>query len=141
MDETQISLELLAAYEGSVFHVYSEPQFTLSIGKTCPLADSVMAMFIAQTAIVITACNPFSNVLSSEENHRRNALLVHELTTMGYFIVNALGQDPKGEWPGEPGFFVMNIDKNTAAKLANKYQQNAIVWYELSGEAELMLLR
>ena len=113
----------------------------MHISQKNELADTLLSQFMAQSGIVITAYNPYSELLSDEANKKLNSELEHELQTAGYSLFNALGQDGKGEWPGEPSFFVTGIDKNTAEAFAKKYQQNAIVWHEKGSASELLLMR
>jgi hypothetical protein len=141
MTHSAISAELLALYHSALFHVYAEPDFTLYIGRHSVAADNLMRRYKAKTAVFITACNPYSNVLSDRENQARNNALEQDLITGGFCFFSGLGQDPKAQWPDEPSFFVLNISMPAASALGQKYQQNAVVWNKPNQSAELMLLR
>lgn len=141
MTDSAISAELMALYQSSLFHVYAKPDFILYIGQRSAAADSLIQRYNANTAVFITACNPYSNVLSAEENRARNHALEQELVSDGYRFFQALGQDPDAKWPSEASFFVLDMRRPAALALGQKYQQNAVVWYEKGQSAELMLLR
>lgn len=141
MSDTLIPSELVAAYEDSVFSVEASPTFALYIGKNSEAADALLNSHKVQTAAIITACNPYSQLLSDDENLKRNNELERELRKLSSLIIHAIGQDKAGEWPGEPSYFVLGVEQVDIAAIAIKYQQNAIVWYEQGHAAKLILLR
>lgn len=141
MSVTLIPSELVAAYEDSVFSVEASPTFALYIGKNSEAADALLKSHKVQTAAIITACNPYSQLLSDDENLKRNNELERELRKLSSLIIHAKGQDKAGEWPSEPSYFVLGVDQVDIAAIAIKYQQNAIVWYEQGQAARLILLR
>jgi hypothetical protein len=85
----------------------------------------------------ITAWNPLPEVLSLEENVLRNNSLLTELTSLGYRIHNGKGVSSDGQWQ-EESFFIENIDKKTAFKIAKKYGQLAFVYGALNKNALLV---
>lgn len=141
MKKSSICKTLISAYQGSEFVVLSQPEFILRIGKTCQQADALLEQHNVQIGFIVTACNPYSNVLSDEDNQTRNTLLKQQMAASNCLLIDALGRDPTGEWPGEPSYFVMGINREDAIKWGVLFEQNAIVGYELGQPAELILLR
>ena len=74
---------------------------------------------------VITAWNPFSELLSLEENRRRNNELEKDLLAVGAVLLKAIGRSKDWKW-FEESFVVRDIDKMEIIQSAKKYQQNAI---------------
>ena len=58
-------------------------------------------------AHLISACNPFSIPLSSEENRVRQNFLANQLSTAGLTFWPAIGHDPANFWV-EPSWLVWN---------------------------------
>jgi hypothetical protein len=85
----------------------------------------------------ITAWNPLPEILTIEENLERNNALWTELTAMGYVCHLGKGVSSDGQWQ-EESFFIENIDKETAFKIAKKYGQLAFIHGCLNKEAELI---
>lgn len=77
---------------------------------------------------IITAYNPYSNLVPEALNLQANMELEKELQTLGYVFYRGDGVPNNGsDWLIEKGFWIPNIDVETSKKLAKKYQQNAIV--------------
>ena len=85
----------------------------------------------------ITAWNPLPEILSLEQNIRRNNTLQAELISLGYVCHLGKGVSSDGQWQ-EESFFIENIDKLTALTISNKYGQLAFVHGVLNKEAELV---
>jgi hypothetical protein len=85
----------------------------------------------------ITAWNPLPEILTMEENSERNNALLTELTAMGYVCHLGKGVSSDEQWQ-EESFFIENIDKETAFKIAKKYGQLAFIYGGLNTEAELV---
>ena len=80
-----------------------------------------------QSGVILTAWNPRSEVLSSEENQERNHALLAFLKDKGYEVVEALGRGSELSWLAEESFFILGLDDNAAHALATQYGQNAYV--------------
>ena len=92
-----------------------------------------------KTGAIITAWNPLSKLLSEEENNKRNKKL-HD-SILDYTFLYALGQGANSSWPAEKSFLILGIDKESAEKLAVKYEQNAYIWLENNQLASLVFTR
>jgi hypothetical protein len=85
----------------------------------------------------ITAWNPFSKQLTSEENDKRNQRLLEDLKQFVVFNGEGVGDDPS--WPPEKSYLVAGIHREVAIYLGKKYAQNAIV-VGIGTKAELVML-
>jgi len=79
---------------------------------------------------VVTSDNPFSQVLSPEENEIRRADLRSLLAARHLEYLEARGHDPLGEWPDELGVALVNVTRESARALALSFEQFA--FYEVT---------
>jgi len=94
-----------------------------------------------QAWAMITAANPYSTNLSEEENKKRNANFELELQKEKRNFNHSEGIPDNPNWITELGFFIINITLDAAKELANKVQQNAIVFGRVEEVAQLIWLK
>lgn len=82
------------------------------------------------SAAFITAFNPFSEVLSADENELRHQSLIEEIGRLERDKYEGFGSDQSGDWPVEKSLLVLDVEKPRAIKLAKDFGQNAILWIE-----------
>lgn len=82
---------------------------------------------------MITAANPYSQLLTEEENQVRNRALREELDAFSNLILPGLGRDPSSAW-NEPGWVLVATNESELIALAKKYQQNAIFRFSEKGK-------
>ena len=92
------------------------------------ITKKIFQLFDIKTAAFITAFNPYSEVLSNEENAQLQNHLLKDIENLGYEIVYGYGQDQAGHWPKEQSLLVLGITETQAELLADKYGQNGFVW-------------
>ena len=81
---------------------------------------------------MITAANPFSKLLTDDENRIRNQEL-HSLLIKDYQeILTGIGKDSTGTW-AEEGWVVRGGEEEKLILLAKKYEQNAIFKFTQEG--------
>ena len=132
--------ELIRAYKVTNFHVKAEPAFTLNIDIESPELKRLLKKHCVSNAAFITAWNPYSKTLSSEENKARNSMLENELKLLSLKFIEGFGQDPLGKWAGEDGFLVLGISLEVSKKLGVQFDQNAIVCADSDALPNLILL-
>jgi len=110
---------------------------TLNIGRRNPDFDTVLEGRRAKSALVVTAYNPRSIVLSDAENTRRHAALTALLDAEGYDYALGEGRDPTGAWKAELECVVFGITKDAGLEIARRFEQNAIVFIASGGVPEL----
>jgi hypothetical protein len=129
-----ITPELIQAFKETEYFVHTEPAFKMQIGLHCPELARLLAERNVQCTAFVTAWNPFSQALSLEENEERQQALKAELKKSGMSFIDGIGQHPSNQWPGEPSFLILNLNRASATELAAQYKQHAFVW---SGETAL----
>lgn len=120
---------LLQAYEATEF-VIGEPAAILRVGHASVAMDSAFRDNGTTHAIVVTACNPFSETTDPRANELRRHMLRDELQRAGLPVCHAEGRDPAGVWPPEPGLLVFGTSRELEDRLLRDYEQHAIVVVE-----------
>ena len=81
---------------------------------------------------MITAANPFSKLLTDDENRIRNQELHLMLIKDYQEILTGIGTDSTGTW-AEEGWVVRGGEEEKLISLAKKYEQNAIFKFTQEG--------
>ena len=87
---------------------------------------------------VITAHNPRSIPLPPEDNRQRQQRLAAVLDTSDYQTMPATGRSTDGQWQ-ETSLLVLGLPRASAKALGARFGQNAVVFAEAGGLAELLL--
>ena len=124
MQPEEISAELLAKYAETVIEIFLDGE---------PLSYQELHAIWKCDFYMITAANPYSQLLTDEENKARNQSLHVELSNISELILPAIGRDPSGDW-SEHGWVLPSRDANRLIDLARKFQQNAIFKFSESGK-------
>jgi len=139
--ESQLASNLIRAYQVTNFIVTDEPEFILKVGMESKALKKMLTQNRVDTAVFITAWNPYGEILSNGENQARNKLLVNELNLRSLKFINGFGQDPSGQWAGEVSFLVLGISLEASKKLGAQFEQNAVIWSDNDAIPQLILLR
>ena len=86
---------------------------------------------------LITAFNPLPDVLTEQENKKRNKLLQNDLENLNLSFYDAFST--LENW-NEKGFLIKNSTLNEACKLGKKYGQVAIIYSFKNKPAELVFI-
>jgi hypothetical protein len=139
--DSALSPNLIKAYEATEFHVMTMPPFVLDVNRYCGKLDRLFKNWETTTAAFITAYNPYSESLATEENESRNQRLQADIKNLGFRSIGGFGKHPDGEWESEDSLFVLDISLEGAKELGAAYGQNAIVWCGEDAIPRLVLLR
>ena len=132
-----ISQDLKQAYESTLFTAQLATSVDFKHGEESPKADALLVLLDVQSAVLITAWNPYSEPKTKEENESAQQRLEAELTTRGIRFLPAIGKGTSDEW-AEPSVLALGIGFAAAQELAVKYQQNCYLWIEKGFPAELI---
>lgn len=138
---TTIDAATIAAYQETHYHVNGLLPFTLRIGIPSTELKKLYKESGANSGTLITACNPYSVLLSDSQNQDHQLRLETELRKRSLIFCEGEGRHPSGEWPAEASYFVLGMSLEAATKLANQFAQNAIVWCDADAIPQLILLR
>jgi hypothetical protein len=120
---------LVRAYREAIYIVSGvEDAISLTVGRVNHELASLMSSHGVSTAAILTAYNPYSEVLSLEKNEEAQSLLRKKLSSISKVCINAMGTDAKGEWDPEPSILSLGISLQNAEILADEYGQNAFIW-------------
>lgn len=107
-----------------------------------PLPKSLAELSESQSWCFITAFNPASRTIDSSINAVLNQQLKQDLEALGLQVFEGQGESTTDkDYPPELSFWVPGISRKEAEKLGQKYGQNAIVYGEPEGNAELVKIQ
>ena len=124
MSPDRISRELNEKYDDTVVEIFLE-------GRT--VNPEELYEYWESDFYMITAANPFSQLLSEIENDNRNQLLFNLLSPTHPEILSGLGRSPDGSWV-EKGWVVRSNDHSEMVAIARRFEQNALFRFSSSGK-------
>lgn len=117
--------------EASLWQSYKETIVEIVL-KEKSLSDRQLYEIWKTDFYMITAANPFSKLLTDDENRIRNQEL-HSLLIKDYQeILTGIGKDSTSTW-AEEGWVVRGGEEEKLILLAKKYEQNAIFKFTQEG--------
>lgn len=123
---SQFDEQLKTAYEQAVYRIFT-PALYWKIGDQLPQIDTLLQDHSVNSAIFITACNPFSQLCTPAENQQKTAALALWLDQQGLTAISGQGEDPNGVWPPEHSFLILGVNAQEGKLLGRQWQQNAVV--------------
>ena len=142
MNQSVITKNLVANYRATDYQIGTgSDSILLRIDQySAPLAKLLIASE-QPCAAIISAYNPYSQLVSDEENLSAHEALRNYLHNHSYAMIESLNSDPTHLWPAEKSLFVPGLDLNTAKLLGQQFNQNAVVWIKNDAIPRLILLR
>jgi hypothetical protein len=132
-------VELFAAYEATDYVAFvSGQEITVRLGYRSRDLDRVMIRFGVGVAALITAFNPYSINVGRWRNLRANQMLRAALRQCGYKHFEGEGRGASADWPPEPSYLVLGIERAKAIQLGRRFRQNALVYFRMGRRAELV---
>ena len=136
-----VNEQLREAYGATNYNVLGTTSFTLRIGVESADIANLYRDYDVSTAAFLTACNPFSAPTPKNENKLKQQKLEERLRELSVSFLQGMGEDPSGEWAGEPSVLALGISREAATRLGNDFRQNAIVWIDADRIPELIFLK
>lgn len=114
---------------------YTFADFTIEIGKRHPPLDALLEKQSPKSWAIITAYNPMAKLRDAALNEAAQTELKKKLND--FVVIEGMNVAEDETW-NEPSFLVLGISKIDAQRLAEQFQQAAIVYGELAAEAQLV---
>lgn len=131
--------ELARAYQEALYLIHGEGgDISLRVSQPSLELASLMKMYGVKSAAFLTAFNPHSILATAEVNVSNHNALIDDIHTLGLKLISGEGSDPSRIWPSEPSVLVLDISRQKAELLADRYRQNAYLW--ISGDEGLVNL-
>lgn len=128
---------LIESYKNTKYKVF-EPGIIIEIGVLNQDVDDLLIEHKLVEWAFITAYNPYSRVLTDDENKVRHDELKELTKDYITFEGHGVGEDPA--WEPELSLFVIGITRDEASKIGKKFEQNAIVYGVINSNPELIIL-
>jgi Protein of unknown function (DUF3293) len=113
----------------------------LRVGVPCAALQALMIAHNVELAGYITAFNPYSQVVSLEDNQLATHLLEQRLITSNLPYWPCDGKDPEGLWPSEPGYLILGADRRWLRRLGRRFRQHALLVCRRTGRPTLLWTR
>jgi hypothetical protein len=130
----------LEAYLGAVYRIFveSESHIDMRIDEPNEAVVALLKKHEAMSAVFVTAFNPFGEFLDEATNEARQQSLANDLLHLPTF--KGVGFDPNENPPhAEASIFALNVSRQAACALTQKFEQNAVVFVDERGVPELLL--
>lgn len=140
-NDAGLPASLFEAYQRSVYRVVAAGRrFDIFVDRTHAEIDRLLGEAGGHSWALLTAANPGSRDLSEEENAARQRQLEANLRDLGYRSLLGESFDPESGDFFEEQRWVLGIDREGAVALARAFGQAAILYGEIGGRAELVLV-
>ena len=133
---------LIKAYQCTNYSVRDgSDNFVLRIDVISNSLENLYQRNGVGSAVFVTAFNPLGEQTEEAQNLAAHEALGTRLRSLTSQVFAGIGEDPSGEWPGEPSWLALGIDLATSRQLGRDYGQNAVVWCNSDAIPKLILLR
>ena len=131
-----LSAAFIAAYKATLYEVQSpNGLITLKVGMR--VDDMHLLGTSVERVSVVTAFNPFSHCLTSEENLIRHRLLTKAVENANRRYFPAQGRDPTGEWAPEISLAILDPTDAELDNWMRTFEQNAVLIADNGSTAKL----
>ena len=111
-------------------------KLTIRLDSPDPDLHSLMHDQKASTWAFLTAFNPNSLPASPAQNAANQAELIRTVERHGHLYFQGYGTGE--DWDPEASLFILEIPRETAIALAQKFNQSAILWGQRGEDPELV---
>jgi hypothetical protein len=118
---------LVAAYAATDFLVLALRPVTLRVDQMVAGLDDWLRAQRCESAVVISARSPFSQVLAEEEEDRRHEELRALVERAGLRSAPAVGRPREGTWKPERCICVLDLADDLAMGWMRRFEQYAVV--------------
>lgn len=132
-----IDQSLLTAYLETHYQVI-QPAFLIRVNHHHHALDQWLAEKNARSWAFISAWNPWSQRRSRRENDDMHQRLINACEPYQIFPARGEPAQPKDECEAEESLLILDIPRDEALALCERFQQNAIVYGERGLRAELL---
>lgn len=135
-----LTTRLRMAYRRTLY-VVTDPAapMVLQVDRPNQVAANLLQARGLQSALFISAHNPWGVSLSAEQNRQRHAELLQALQP--WPLLEGFGASPSGDWPAESSVLVLCDDTEHQLEWLLRFEQNAAVRVSDDGAVELVFNR
>ncbi len=142
MDHNSLNIDqhTLEAYLKTTYTT-ENPELTIKIGEVNRALDVFLFDNNSFSWAFISASNPYSTILSDDENEMRHLDLIRRIKSMNMRSCEGLGIPSDEKWKAEKSLLILDIGKKEAIEIGKEYHQNAIVFGRLNQAPELVFCK
>ncbi len=101
--------------------------------------ERILQSYSEGEAAFLTANNPHSQILTVNENDKRQGELIAKVERLGLEWLPGAGASVERSWPEETSLLAIGISQAQANRLAEDFQQFAFVWISKSCKPKLVI--
>ncbi len=136
----KITPELIAAYKSTHFEVHTkEATITLEVDKQNPAFDRLLEDNEVDSAVIITAWNPWSKAQSREKNNERQHAMEEQLRMAGFTLLQASGVDCSRKWESEQSCCALGMTELEGISWGKRHFQNAVIIHQAGKPSKLSI--
>lgn len=114
---------LRQAFEDAEYHVLAAGnEWLVRTGERHAALDRALG---CKRWTIITAHNPGGRRSGARQNQLRDKGFRTEVARQGWRAFEAVGRDPAGDWPDEPGLLIVDVPTTATGALARRFGQAA----------------
>ena len=125
--ESMIDANSVHAYRETEYRVYGEQPFTMKVDDLCPELEVAHRRHGVNCSAYLTACNPYSQLLTDKSNAERHAALGRSIGLDRRMAIEGAGQHPSNQWPGEASYLIFGLTLEAATTFGKQLEQNAFI--------------
>ncbi|WP_061167835.1 nitrile hydratase accessory protein [Caballeronia hypogeia] len=129
---------MLHAYNVAIYRIAGQPDIDMMVGVANDAVAAMLARHAVESAVFVTAFNPFSQELSPEENAERQRALMLRIEALGLRALPGEGMNAARTWI-EASYLVLGATLEIADALMIEFGQNAVVHIGRDGLPRLLL--
>mgnify|MGYP001161952007 FL=1 len=133
----RLSAGLLGAFAATDYLIKATPEICARVGNQSAEVSRLLEHNAVESAVLVTAFNPFSMLLPIDVNRLRQIHLRLGLNAKGLASIDAKVRDPSGRWEPEPSFLVLGPTSEHVERMLLSYQQHAVVHMTAAGDVTL----
>ena len=123
-----IPVRTLRAYERTDYTVaWDRGPFILRVGERSESIHELHRFANVASSAYVTACNPFGQRRSNDENAKLMARLHAYLSARGIEWIPGEGRGEDGSWLAEPSVLALGVSADDAKALCVEFEQNAVL--------------
>ena len=142
MDHNSLNIDqrTLQAYINTTYST-EKPELSIKIGEVNRPLNIFLFDNNSYSWAFVSASNPYSTVISEEENEFRHNDLMENVKSMNLRFCEGLGIPGDKDWKAEKSLLILDISRKDAIELGKKHNQNAIVFGMLNQAPELVFCK
>lgn len=134
-----LNKNLEKAYYSTTYKLLEHSELSLRVGEKNQELEKLYQDFNVNSCAFVTAWNPYSTPLGTDENQSLNEKLRSWISGQQLVSFRGIGEGDDDQWPGEESFLILGLTRELTSELGKMFHQNAVIWAGPSAIPELVV--